>query len=304
MPTGQPPAGAGPATAMSPPRLTSTPWGATAGRPPRPRGRRPAPWPWRRGRGACRPALTSVALAVQAARCASRAPPRHGRAGASSGSAREVAVVAGGDTAAPTVGSTRPSVAPRGLQRDRDGLQQHAARRDRARRRRRAARASSESSRKRLHARSIASSSCLTARRRGGKRRRVGDRRPRRSCRAPPRSRSPGSRASRDRHRRLGSEPAAGAGAGAVPTGPPRHRCGAAGDALSPGWVTEGAADAVCRGGVACAASPVKASARVTAATAARRLRVDRRLSAASRVLAECLWAGTTSASAAVVTAP
>ena len=58
-----PPAGAGPATAMSPPRLTSTPRaGGRGARPPR-RGRRPAPSPWRRGRAARRRGTRTVAAA-------------------------------------------------------------------------------------------------------------------------------------------------------------------------------------------------------------------------------------------------
>ena len=53
MPTQKPPAGAGPATAMSPPNETSTPqpsWRQSRRR----HGRRPRPWPWPRGRARCR----------------------------------------------------------------------------------------------------------------------------------------------------------------------------------------------------------------------------------------------------------
>ena len=80
MPTRQPSPGAGPATRMSPPRLTSTPQPSAGRDAPPPPGRRPAPWRSRPGRALPRPAPAPHAAPGRTPRCAS--PERGQQAGA------------------------------------------------------------------------------------------------------------------------------------------------------------------------------------------------------------------------------
>ena len=106
----QPPSGAGPATATSPPSETRQPAPVRAGDLARPRGRRSTPWRWRPGRAA-RPGRCG-----RGARAASSSIRRQpgaggGHDGAVAVRSREVAGRSPSPaSAAPTVGSTSPSV--------------------------------------------------------------------------------------------------------------------------------------------------------------------------------------------------
>ena len=191
----RPAAGGGsPATAMSPPRLTSTPQLRSPPRPPARRGRRPAPWRSRRGRARRRAGRERLRRSSSS----SIVPPAGGRLDDAARTAsrrapdeREGAVVAGSAHAAPTVGSTSPPVLGRARARRARPPAAAPAHLDLAPGRARSRGRARSPSRKRLQARSISSSSRTSTAR-------AGSSRPGRSPRPSRSFRAPGNEARRD----------------------------------------------------------------------------------------------------------
>ena len=94
------------------------------GRPPRPRGRQPAPSRWRRGRGSRRAGIRTTPRASSTDTALQPATRRGDEPGRPVADGREVAVVAGEDERLPDRGIDDPVGQRGGAQRDRERLEQ------------------------------------------------------------------------------------------------------------------------------------------------------------------------------------